>query len=103
MNYARFLQVADRYQIRMFDEWTRNRVIKDIDEMFHDWYSREWVCRDLKATEEEYERYSTAKRSAVVNKLTGDVAIFEPPKPTSNNVVDCPNCGVRLGLQEVKR
>jgi hypothetical protein len=90
MNHARFLQVADRYQIRMFDEWTRNRVVKDIDEMFHDWYSREWVCRDLKATEAEYASY--------VRAIPND-----PDEPSSSGMVKCPSCGDLLGLQAVKR
>lgn len=90
MNHARFLQVADRYQIRMFDEWTRNREYKPVDELFQDWYGREWVCRDLKATEKEYADYTRAIPD-------------DPPQFHSRCVVDCPHCGMRVGLQASKR
>ena len=102
VNYERFQQVAGDYEKGCFQEWTRNRSYQPVEELFEDWWSRSYTARDLKKTEKEYERYSTAKRSYVVDELTGDVAVFEPPKPTSSNVVDCPNCGVRLGLQALE-
>ncbi len=43
MNHARFMQVSDRYQQRMFEEYCRNREPKSVEELFQDWYGREWV------------------------------------------------------------
>lgn len=96
MNYSKFKQVAQPYQHKMFKEWCRNRAWRPDDEMFTDWYSQEWVCRELKKTEREYERLWNRARVA---KPTGVPAGVERD---SGGVVNCPGCGLRLGLREVE-
>ena len=112
MNYERFQQVAGDFEKGAFQSYCRNRT-GTYEELFPAWYELSYTASELRKTEEEYERYSTAKRPFVVNRLTGDVewhqydlrpgAVVEPPKLNGGAVVDCPHCGLRVGIQASKR
>ena len=103
MNHKRFMQVAGGFEKEALQGYCRNRM-GPIEDLFTDWYSLPYTARTLKKTEEEYERYTSSKRSSVADNLNGEVgSLDDRPQYHSTSVVNCPHCGLRVGVQASKR